>query len=90
MSRAGENRVEIIGGTRWMERAACEGFDPDVFFPTSGRGLDADAKAICRQCPVRLQCLDYAVTNRFDHGIWGGLNMHERRRVRRQRERNTR
>lgn len=86
MSRAAENS-NIVGDTDWMGSAACEGVDPDVFFPGSGES-DEHAKAICRSCPVRLKCLDYAITNRQAHGIWGGLNDTERRRVRRQRQRN--
>ena len=35
-----------------------------------------------RQCPVRQPCLDYAITNRITHGIWGGLTERERRALR--------
>ena len=65
----------------WMTAAACRapGIDPGVFFP--GRGEDyARAKAICEACPVRAQCLDYAMTPpREKHGIWGGLSERGRR-----------
>ncbi len=37
------------------------------------------AKAICASCPVLESCLDYALTIREPHGIWGGLNEMERR-----------
>ena len=37
------------------------------------------AKAICASCPVLEPCLDYALTIREPHGIWGGLNEMERR-----------
>jgi WhiB family transcriptional regulator, redox-sensing transcriptional regulator len=37
------------------------------------------AKAICASCPVVTECLDYALTIREPHGIWGGLNEAERR-----------
>jgi WhiB family redox-sensing transcriptional regulator len=57
-----------------------------VFFPPShferkdDRELrEARAKAICRSCPVRKECLDYALRIREQHGIWGGLNETERR-----------
>ena len=36
-------------------------------------------KAICRQCPVRRECLDYSLGIGEAHGIWGGLNETERR-----------
>ena len=40
---------------------------------------EMSAKAICAQCPVKRDCLDYAVAIREPHGIWGGLNELERR-----------
>ena len=66
---------------RWRELAACRGTDLDVFFP--GRGESAGpARQVCAQCPVRQPCLDYAITNRIIHGIWGGLTERERRALR--------
>jgi WhiB family redox-sensing transcriptional regulator len=63
---------------RWRELAACRGTDLDVFFP--GRGEPAEpARHVCAACPVRQPCLDYAITNRITHGIWGGLTGRERR-----------
>jgi WhiB family transcriptional regulator, redox-sensing transcriptional regulator len=37
------------------------------------------AKAICAACPVRKDCLDYAIATHEPHGVWGGLNELERR-----------
>jgi hypothetical protein len=52
-----------------------------VFFP--GRGETAGpARLVCAACPVRQPCLDYAITNRITHGIWGGLTERERRALR--------
>ena len=63
---------------RWRELAACRGADLEVFFP--GRGESAEpARQVCAACPVRQPCLDYAITNRITHGIWGGLTERERR-----------
>ena len=39
------------------------------------------AKAICRSCVVRADCLDYAIRIREPHGIWGGLNEDERKQL---------
>ena len=65
---------------RWRELAACRGADLEVFFP--GRGESAGpARQVCAACPVRQPCLDYAITNRITHGIWGGLTERERRTV---------
>jgi WhiB family redox-sensing transcriptional regulator len=59
-----------------------------LFFPPSNaerrddrEAREARAKAICRQCPVASECLDHAVQFGEAHGIWGGLNEHERRRM---------
>jgi len=50
----------------------------EVFYP--GRGETAGpARQACAQCPVRQQCLEYAVSNRIVYGIWGGLTGPERR-----------
>ena len=50
----------------------------EVFFP--GRGETAEAaRQVCAQCPVRQPCLEFAVSNRIMHGIWGGLTERERR-----------
>jgi WhiB family redox-sensing transcriptional regulator len=70
----------------WQVRAACRGPHTDVFYPPPQfeRKVDklrreAVAKAICLACPVRQECLDYAISIREPHGIWGGLNEAERR-----------
>jgi WhiB family redox-sensing transcriptional regulator len=66
---------------RWRELAACRGTDLEVFFP--GRGESAEpARQVCAGCPVRQPCLDYAISNRITHGIWGGLTERERRALR--------
>jgi WhiB family redox-sensing transcriptional regulator len=41
------------------------------------------AKRICIGCPVRQECLDYALVSNQRFGIWGGLTEEERRPVRR-------
>lgn len=69
---------------RWQERANCLGVDPDLFFPERGAST-REAKAVCRGCEVRVECLEYALAHSEKFGIWGGLSERERRRVRRQR-----
>ena len=44
------------------------------------------AKAICRECQVRGDCLEFALRSGEKFGIWGGLSERERRRVRRERQ----
>jgi WhiB family redox-sensing transcriptional regulator len=68
----------------WRQRAACRGVDPDVFYPSTDEEAE-EAKAICRICPVRESCLEYALVNRERDGVWGGATERERRRIIRQR-----
>ncbi len=65
----------------WRRRAACRGYDLDLFFP--GRGESAEpARQVCAACPVRQPCLDYALSHGITHGVWGGLAERERRGLR--------
>ena len=66
----------------WQDRALCAETDPEAFFPEKG-GSTREAKKICVQCPVRAECLEYALANDERFGIWGGLSERERRRLRR-------
>lgn len=68
----------------WRNRAACQGVDPDIFFPVSDEDA-AQAKAICAECPVREACLEWALATRERDGVWGGATERERRRMIRQR-----
>lgn len=65
----------------WMTAAACRGLDPELFFPERGAST-ACAKAVCANCVVRLECLDYAMENRINIGIFGGKSARQRRKLR--------
>jgi len=78
----------------WQWRAACRGEEASVFFAPNHSETKEEkhvrehrAKAICAICPVRIECLEYAVRTHESHGIWGGLNELERRLLIRERER---
>ncbi|MDQ3978423.1 MAG: WhiB family transcriptional regulator [Actinomycetota bacterium] len=73
-----------IGERGWQIQANCLGVDPDLFFPERGAST-REAKAVCRACVVREECLEYALVNGEKFGIWGGLSERERRRLRRAR-----
>ena len=62
--------------------ASCKGRNTKVFFPDSwqGRASSIPAKRICRDCPVKQKCLEYAIENGIHHGVWGGMNPYERAR----------
>ena len=67
--------------SKWMAKAACTGMDFNTFFPEKGRSDAAKmAKEICRSCPVRVRCLEYANNNGIMYGIWGGVSVTERKR----------
>lgn len=71
----------------WRLHAACREEDPDLFFPIGSTGpavvQTAEAKAVCRTCPVQAACLEWALENRQDSGVWGGLSENERRALKR-------
>jgi WhiB family redox-sensing transcriptional regulator len=60
--------------------------DPAVFFPSDGTGVQ-EAVAICAGCPVKSPCLEYALANRIQHGVFGGESERSRDRILRQRRR---
>ena len=66
----------------WTARAACLDADPNLFFPERGQSTEA-AMEFCRACPVRRECLDYALAISPTPGIFGGTSERERRRMRR-------
>ncbi len=70
----------------WRNRSRCRDEDPELFFPVGNTGpallQTAAAKAVCRRCPVRDRCLEWALTA-LPHGVAGGLSEQERDAVRR-------
>jgi len=66
--------------TAWMAEGLCRMFPPASFFPSDGVGVDK-ARKICAGCPVKETCLDHALDNRIEHGVWGGASERERRRI---------
>lgn len=70
--------------TAWMAEGNCRLHPPSTFFPSDGVGVDK-ARKICRDCPVVSRCLEYALEERIDHGVWGGCSERERRRIQKRR-----
>ena len=64
----------------WMRAGHCRDHPPATFFPSDGVGVTV-AMRICGDCPVKDQCLEYALENRIEHGVWGGCSERERRRI---------
>ncbi len=71
----------------WRKFALCRDTDPDLFFPvgTTGQALvQIDrARDVCNECPVKSDCLEFALETNQDSGIWGGTSEEERRQLRR-------
>lgn len=75
----------------WRQKAVCRNLDPAIFFP-EGEGAElnvlyAKAKRYCNECPVRQECLDYAMraeVNEDSHryGLFGGLTPSQRKKLR--------
>lgn len=71
----------------WRQYGACLDEDPELFFPvgTTGPALvqTEDAKSVCRACPVRAECLRWALESGQESGVWGGTSEAERRALHR-------
>jgi len=70
----------------WELDAACTESDPELFFPKPKSGHAAQAKRICRECPVIRDCGLWAIYTGQDGGIWGGMTENQRARKKRQME----
>ena len=77
---------KLLQPVDWQANARCAEVDPEIFFPERG-GSSKAARAVCAQCEVRDKCLEYALNNKEQFGIWGGTSERERRRLRKERAR---
>ncbi|WP_425604932.1 WhiB family transcriptional regulator [Actinomycetospora termitidis] len=64
----------------WHRDALCAQADPEAFFPEKG-GSPAEAKQVCRRCPVREQCLTDAIAHDERFGVWGGVGTRKQRQT---------
>ncbi|MFJ2094685.1 WhiB family transcriptional regulator [Streptomyces sp. NPDC087901] len=78
--------ADLPVNTNWRTATACKD-DPELFFPigTTGPALlqIEEAKGVCRACPVMERCLQWALESGQEHGVWGGTDEGERRRIKR-------
>ncbi|WTJ01515.1 WhiB family transcriptional regulator (plasmid) [Streptomyces sp. NBC_00015] len=72
-----------MGIVDWSERGVCGLPEAEALF--SEPGSQHEAKAVCNQCPVRAECLAYALDQRIEFGVWGGKTERERRAMLRRR-----
>jgi WhiB family redox-sensing transcriptional regulator len=67
----------------WLLKGACRGHKkPGLWFPERGESTK-EAKRLCGECPVKQDCLEYAIRGGIHFGIWGGMTEKERLRYRR-------
>lgn len=65
-----------------LDDRACNGVDLEVFFPKHS-GDAGRAVAICKLCPHRQVCLDWAIETGQGYGVWGATTAEERHKMRR-------
>jgi WhiB family redox-sensing transcriptional regulator len=71
----------------WRRRAACKGADVALFFPNTGESV-AEARAVCTRCPMKAECLEFALgCGPLLRGVWAGTTERTRRRLRADRTR---
>ncbi|MFF8681124.1 WhiB family transcriptional regulator [Streptomyces sp. NPDC015237] len=84
--------ADLPVNTNWRAASVCKDEDPELFFPIGNTGPALlqieEAKAVCRHCPVMERCLQWALESGQEHGVWGGTDEDERRRMRRRAARN--
>lgn len=80
--RAESPRVASGEEMDW-NRAECRNENPELFFPAGNTGPALlqieEVKAVCRRCPARSGCLQWALETGQEIGVWGGLSEDERR-----------
>jgi WhiB family redox-sensing transcriptional regulator len=67
----------------WVELAACAGHDPEHWYVAEHTGPYTYARTVCATCPVKLDCLNWALRADERQGMWGGLSPRQRQQLRR-------
>jgi WhiB family transcriptional regulator, redox-sensing transcriptional regulator len=74
----------------WQARGLCAELPTSeadrLFFPERGQSSKA-ARALCSECPVQAECLEYALERREAFGVWGGTTERDRRKIRKEHSR---
>lgn len=85
MSIVGSSALAFTNHEPWSVFGSCRETGPDdqTWFPEQKWGRATDAKRICQGCPVRRECLEYALKRGERYGVWGGLTTKERQALRR-------
>lgn len=79
---------DLMAAVRVEAPVPCETY-PDAFFPEDMGKAENQARelarSLCQTCPLRLQCLEYALAANEPFGIWGGFTFRERQEMKRER-----
>lgn len=81
------NHTDTTGPLAWRHRGACRSKDPELFYGPDGEGVNAykrrvrAAKRVCFGCPIRDECLAWALETGERYGVWGGMTERERQRI---------
>lgn len=92
MTIIGAEALCIVNRDSWQAKGACRGHKkPDIWYPHKKSPSDQtiEARNVCVRCEVRDQCLQYAMDNPNELGIWGGLTEQQRAGLRKGRTVNT-
>jgi WhiB family redox-sensing transcriptional regulator len=74
----------VMQDFEWMDEAACRNVDGVNFFPDVSYDTESKlALKLCKECPVKEDCLEFAIVNEIDYGIWGGATPKQRKSLRR-------
>jgi WhiB family transcriptional regulator, redox-sensing transcriptional regulator len=69
-----ENETALLGNvlTAGLEtELPCRQYDPDLWFADTPAELEV-AKALCGDCPLKVECLTGAIERAEPWGVWGG------------------
>lgn len=79
--------LKVLPYAPWMKYGACRNLPNGIFYPDNdaGNNYASSARAICNSCLHQLDCLNYALDNKIDDGVWGGTTREERRKMQRAR-----
>lgn len=70
------------GRTDWGKNGLCKNYDTELFYPEPGQSEQSKkACSICKNCPVRIECLTEALVSQEQFGVWGGFTIRQRRKI---------
>lgn len=79
--RKAKIRKDYAADENWRIKGLCrDSKNPDLWYPLNEKDAER-GKAICRNCPVRIECAGYALANKELNGTWGATSEWDRQKV---------